>query len=99
MVGMFLGGPPQSIGRAPQREGECGECKGFKNEPRVMVSFDRIYNRPEDDPDYTSKAIAGFLFMIGLVAVIAICVRMYRDVCQFAPPKHRDQHASDTENR
>jgi hypothetical protein len=99
MTGMFLRGLPQSIGRTPQSEGERGDCESLENELRVMVSFDRVYNRREDDPDYRSKVIAGILFMIGLVAVIVVCVRMDRAVRQFYPPKTSGQNASDTEDR
>src|SRR5205814_542488 len=99
MIGMLLRSAPQTVRRTPQSERECGEREGFKNQPRIMMALSRIYDRPEDDPDYTSKVVAGVLLLIGFIAVIITCVRMDRIVGQFGPPKRRDQNASDADNQ
>ena len=76
-------GPPQSKGES--RYGDSAEC-----DDKIMMALNRVYDVPQDDPNYREKVIAGGMFVIGLIGLLIGVIRMEWRIRQFDPRKPRD---------
>lgn len=95
---MDHGGLPELIRRSPESERECSKSNSAKNKPKIMMSFNGVYNSPEDDPAYSEKVIAGALFVAGVFGIIIFVIAMERRIHRFDPPQKRDDRSRDGEN-
>jgi hypothetical protein len=63
------------------------------------VALNRIYDRPEDDPQRTEKVIAGALFVAGAIGIVLFVIAMERRIRRFDPPQKRNKGRENGEDR
>jgi hypothetical protein len=95
VVGVLYRGLPERAGRPPQGSSETDKRQGFENQPKIMVALNRVYDRPEDDPKYANKVIAGAIFVAACIGLVVFIVGAERRIRRFNPPKPPDENPGD----